>query len=122
MKLLLIGFGGFIGALLRYWVSGLIVRISPLFPWGTFVVNVSGSFALGFGATFMAERLLVSPEIRLFVTIGLLGAYTTFSTFEYETLMLLEKGATWGALGNLFGSLAAGLVAVKLGRILAQIL
>ncbi|MBA2848336.1 fluoride efflux transporter CrcB [Thermosulfuriphilus ammonigenes] len=122
MKLLIVGLGGALGAILRYLVAGLLSRAFPLFPWGTFVVNVSGSFLLGFSATLMTERLLVSPETRIFITIGLLGAYTTFSTFEYESLSLLENGAHMEAFGNIFGSLVAGLVAVKIGRILAQIL
>jgi CrcB protein len=114
VQLLLIALGGAIGALARYgvgvWVSE---RLSgSAFPWGTFVINITGSLILGFVATLLSERFLTNPNWRPFITIGFVGAYTTFSTFEYETARLQSS---WQALGNLAGSVLAGYAAVWLG-------
>ena len=110
---LVIGAGGFFGAIARYLVSTLITgRFGHHSPWGTFVINVTGSFVLGLLATLIAGHVLTNPNWRLGVTIGFIGAYTTFSTFEYESAML---GVSWPALGNLLGSVAAGYGAVRLG-------
>jgi CrcB protein len=111
--------GGSVGAVARVlvgsWVSD---RSQSLFPWGTFVINVSGSFLLGLVATLILNRVLVSENWRLFVTIGFVGAYTTFSTFEYESARLQSS---WQALGNLLGSVVAGYAAVWLGIRLGQL-
>jgi len=106
---------GAFGALARYGLEGLVSRRAGLFPWGTFVVNVSGALLLGFVFTLLADRLTVTPWIRSTIAIGFLGAYTTFSTFSFESYRLLEDGAIGLALANTLGSLAAGLVAVYLG-------
>lgn len=87
------------------------------FPWGTFVINVSGCFILGLVSTLLAERVLYNPNIRPFFTIGFVGAYTTFSTYEYESAQL---GSSWHAFGNLVGSVIAGYGAVWLGIQLAR--
>lgn len=120
-RFLLVGAGGFLGAVARYAVSLAVARLwSGDFPLGTFAANVSGCFALGFFVTLTAERLALDPGVRLMVATGFLGAYTTFSTFEYETHRLLETGAwVWAAL-NAAASLTAGLVAVRLGVALAR--
>ena len=110
---LVIGAGGFFGAIARYLVNTLVTsRLGHHFPWGTFVINVTGSFVLGFLAALIAGQVLSNPNWRFGVTIGFIGAYTTFSTFEYESAML---GVSWPALGNLLGSVAAGYGAVRLG-------
>jgi fluoride exporter len=111
-----IGIAGALGALARYGIGGLIVgRGARAFPWETFVVNVTGSFMLGFAFTVMTEQLTTAPWLRTAVAVGFVGAYTTFSTLAYETYRLLEDGALALAATNVFGSAAAGLVAVYLG-------
>jgi CrcB protein len=118
-----IAVAGAIGALARYGLEGLVSRRVPgAFPWGTFAVNVSGAFVLGFVFTVMSEQFTVAPWIRGAVTIGLLGAYTTFSTLSFESYRLLEDGAIGIAAANMFGSLAAGLGAVYLGVVTGRAL
>lgn len=120
-NLLLVGLGGFLGAIARYAVALAVglVWLRP-FPLATFVINVSGSFVLGLFATLAAERLAIDPGWRLFVMTGFLGAYTTFSTFEYESQRLVEGGAAWWGLANLVGSVVVGYAAVQLGVWLAR--
>ena len=111
-----IAVAGALGALARYGLDGFVSRRLPTaFPWGTFVVNISGALVLGFVVTVMTEQLTTAPWLRSAITIGLLGAYTTFSTLQFETYRLLEDGALGLAAANVFGSAAAGLVAVYLG-------
>lgn len=122
MLYLYLAVGGVLGTLARYrigvWVPGWA---GTSFPWGTLLVNLSGSFILGL-ATRSASVLPVSPEVRGLVTIGFCGAFTTFSTFTFETIGLLQQGE-WGR-GALyaFGSLALGLVAMVLGLSTASLL
>ncbi len=116
---LVVGAGGFFGAIARFLVNtGITSRYGHSFPWGTFVINVSGSFLLGFMATLITHQVLTNPNWRLGVTVGFVGAYTTFSTFEYESAQL---ALSWPALANLAGSVAAGYGAVWLGIRLAQL-
>lgn len=116
-----IAIAGAAGALARYGIEGVIARRSGLFPWGTFVVNVTGAFVLGFVFTVLTDRLTVAPWIRSTLTIGFLGAYTTFSTLSLETFRLVEDGALMLAALNGLGSLAAGLVAVYGGVVLGRV-
>lgn len=114
----MIALGGALGALARYGVGSWVMnRTGPGFPWGTFVINATGSFILGLFATLIGERYLTHANWRPFVTIGFVGAYTTFSTFEYESLQL---GSSWRALGNLVGSVVVGYGCVMIGTRLAQ--
>lgn len=114
-KLLVVGMGGFIGAILRYWLSGWVYRVSPGdFPNGTLVVNLIGSFALGL-VLGVVESHVLTPATQLFLTIGLLGAFTTFSTFSFETYALIEIGSFGKAALNVGLSLATGLLAVAAG-------
>ena len=118
-----IGIAGSLGALARYGLDGVVSRRFPSsFPWGTFVVNMSGAFVLGFLMTLMTEQLTTATWVRSALTIGLLGAYTTFSTLSYETYRLMEDGALGLAAANMFGSAAVGLVAVYLGVVAARAL
>lgn len=120
-SLLWVGGGAFLGANARFLLSGWVARwCGPDLPWGTFLINVTGSFALGLLATLAGERYLVAPGLRMMLTIGFLGSYTTFSTWTYETLALAEAGSFIRAAGNALGSLAVGLVAVWLGSRLAR--
>ncbi|PYQ57983.1 MAG: fluoride efflux transporter CrcB [Acidobacteria bacterium] len=120
-RFLVVAAGGAAGAVARYGVT-LAVAIfwRRDFPLATFLINVSGSFILGFFATLAAERAAIDPLWRLLVATGFVGAYTTFSTFEYETERLTESGAlTWGIV-NILTSVLAGFIAVRLGVILAR--
>lgn len=120
-RFLLVGAGGFLGAIARYAVGLVAARLwSGEFPVGTLVVNVTGSFALGFFVALTAGRFPMDPGLRLMVATGFLGAFTTFSTFELENHRLLKAGLwTWAAL-NAAGSLVAGLLAVRLGLALGR--
>ena len=118
-----IAVAGALGALARYGLEGFVGRrTTGEFPWGTFAVNVSGAFVLGFVFTVMTEQLTTAAWIRGAVTIGFLGAYTTFSTLSFETYRLLEDGALGVAAANALGSLGAGLAAVYLGVVTGRAL
>ena len=120
---LAIGVAGALGALARYGLEGFVSRRSSgAFPWGAFVVNVTGAFALGLVFTLATERWGLSPWLRSAITIGFLGAYTTFSTLSFETYRLAEDGALGLAAANALGSLAAGLTAVYLGVVAGRAL
>ena len=119
--LLGVAVAGALGALARYGLGSVISeRYAGVFPLGTFVINVTGSFLLGFLFVVLTERTGLSPALRTSVTIGFLGAYTTFSTFTLETYRLVEDGALGMAALNALGSLAVGLVAVWLGVALGR--
>ncbi len=115
-KYLLIGVGAFLGANLRYLVGGWAAdRLGSTFPYGTLIINVTGSFFLGLLMALVTERFAASPAWRLFFGIGLLGAYTTFSTFTFESLALIQDRAYLAATANLLGSVLLGLLAVVAG-------
>jgi fluoride exporter len=123
MPLVLIGIGGFAGAIARYVVDGFVAeRASGAFPWGTLAVNLSGSFVLGLLFALTTERALLPPEIRGPVLIGFIGAYTTFSTYMLESWRLVEDGAMALALANLLGSTLLGLVAVVAGVAIGRLI
>jgi fluoride exporter len=118
-----IAVAGALGALARYGLDGVMSRRLPTsFPWGTYIVNISGALVLGFVLTLMTERLTTEPWLRSALAIGFLGAYTTFSTLQYETYRLLEDGALGLAAANVLGSAVAGLVAVYLGVVAGRAL
>ena len=111
-----VGVFGAAGAYARFAVAAAVTARRPgAFPWGTFVVNISGAFLIGLVFVLLTERVSVDPWVRSSITIGFLGAYTTFSTLSFESYRLLEDGAIGLALANTLGSLAAGLGAVYLG-------
>ncbi|MFQ5538357.1 MAG: fluoride efflux transporter CrcB [Gemmatimonadota bacterium] len=117
--LLVVASGGAVGAALRYLTTGWIQDLTgSLFPWGTMAVNVIGSFLLGFSVAWL-NSTLASPETRQLVTIGFLGSFTTFSTFSYETVAMLEDGEFWQAGFYSLGSFLLGLLAVMAGAFLA---
>lgn len=120
---LLIGLGGVLGANARYLISTWAAdRFGTAFPYGTFVINASGSVLIGFVLTIVVDRLSNDPAVRLFVATGFLGAYTTFSTFAYETVALLRQGDIRPALTNTLGSAALGVSGTTVGILLAQLL
>jgi CrcB protein len=117
LNLLFVGLGGFIGASLRY-ATGLFVgrfAAGAQFPYGTFVVNMLGCLLIGFLAGFTDSRELLNDTSRAFIFTGMLGAFTTFSTFSYETMGLLQNGQTSPALTNLGLQIILGLLAVWAG-------
>ena len=123
VRSLWIGVAGFFGAISRYQIEGWVSRQAKgAFPWGTFIVNVSGCFLLGFLITLLTERVLPHPNIRMALTVGFVGAYTTFSTFAYETLRLAEDGAVRLALTNVLASVALGILAAWLGTVAGRTL
>jgi len=122
VSLLIVGTGGFIGSAARYAAGGLVHRLIPgvTFPWGTVVVNVLGCFLIGMVAALTQTRQLLTPETRLLVMVGILGGFTTFSTFGYETFALLRDGEPLRALGNASLHFVVGLGAVWLGYSLVR--
>jgi len=120
MHLTAIAIGGAVGALLRFWVSsGIYYILGKEFPYGTLAVNILGSFLMGFLYILFLERV-VSSELRAIVLIGLLGAFTTFSTFSIETMNLLLDGEQTKALLNIFLSVTLCLLATWMGMLLAR--
>jgi len=120
-RFLVVAAGGAAGAVARYGVTLFVATFWKRdFPLATLLINVSGSFILGFFATMAAERAAIDPMWRLLIATGFVGAYTTFSTFEYETERLAASGAlAWGIV-NILTSVIAGFIAVRLGVILAR--
>jgi CrcB protein len=117
--------GGALGSVLRFWCSTSIAHAAGAgFPWGTMVVNVVGSFVIGVfaGLTRPDGILLVGPELRAFVIFGVLGGFTTFSSFSLQTLTLVEDGQWWPAIGNVIGSVAACLIAVWCGAAISTLI
>lgn len=120
-EILVVGVGGFLGAVARYVVTGWVHRLTgPDFPWGTLAVNLAGCFALGVLMALGEARLAVGPDARLFLGIGALGSLTTFSTFSYETVELLRLSEPGLALGNAAANLLLGCTAVLVGRALVR--
>ena len=120
-KLLIIGIGGFLGAVSRFLMAGWVQDLSRSvhFPYGTLAVNVIGSFLLGFLVRYAFMQNVFSPEVRMLIFIGFLGAFTTFSTFSLETFNLFADGATAPAVLNMAANILLGLGAVWLGQTLA---
>lgn len=115
--------GAGVGGGLRYVIGGwLAERWGTSFPWGTFVVNLSGAFLLGLLLALNVERDIGSPSLRLLLGIGLLGGYTTFSTLSYESIALVERGLYLQGAANMFGSGVLGLVAAVAGLALGRVI
>ena len=123
MRIIWIGVAGFLGAVSRYCLDGVVTGVTGAgFPWGTLVVNVSGCFLIGLLTTVLTDRLLPHPDLRVAVTIGFIGAYTTFSTFAYESLRQLEDGAVALATANIIGSVVLGVAAAWVGVVAGRAL
>ena len=121
MALALIALGGAGGAVSRYLVDTFVSeRVGAEFPWGTFVVNMTGSFVLGLLFALAIERDVLPSDIRLPVMTGFIGAYTTFSTLMLETWRLAETGSTLAAVANVVGSAAVGLVVMAAGLVVGR--
>jgi len=121
-KMLLVGVGGFLGTIARYGLSGLVHRhVEGAFPWGTLAVNVLGCLVIGGVLYLVEERSMLGPDSRLFLSVGVLGGFTTFSAFGYETMEMLRARDHWLALFNVSGNVVLGLGAVWLGRTILKI-
>ena len=118
---LAISLGAVLGANARYWLGAWAAeKLGTAFPYGTLIINVTGSLLLGFFLTPISGRYMVDTRWRMFAAVGFLGAYTTFSTYTYESVYLIMNGKAWTGLLNLFGSSILGAAAVTTGILLAQ--
>ena len=117
LNLIYVGVGGFLGSIGRYLLAGAVYRMFPNlnFPIGTTVVNILGCFLIGFITGLVEVRNLLNPEMRIFILIGILGGFTTFSTFGFEVFALLRDGAFVSALANVLVQVIVGISAVWLG-------
>lgn len=114
--------GGGIGAVARYWLQGLVYRyVSAAFPYGTVAVNFLGCLLIGFLMTGMEDRFVMNPSLRIFLTIGILGGFTTFSSFSYETIALLRDGEIFLGIANVVTSVVICLAATYLGTIMGKL-
>ncbi len=122
LKLIFVGLGGFLGSISRYLVSGLVYTMleEPWLPYGTFAVNITGCFLIGFLSGLAEMRQVLTPEIRLFVFVGFLGSFTTFSTFGYELFTFARDGQFIAALTNLSLHFVLGFGAVWFGFTLSK--
>jgi CrcB protein len=122
-KYFLIAFGGALGSMARYWVGSTIAnRMGTKFPYGTFVINITACVVIGFSLSFLAKRADLNPAWRFLVPVGFIGAYSTFSTYEWETLSTIRSGAFLLSALYAVGSLVLGLAAVWGGSLIAEIL
>jgi CrcB protein len=122
-KYLLIAFGGALGSMARYWVGTTIAgRMGTKFPYGTFVINITACMIIGFSLTLLAKRADLTPAWRFLVPVGFIGAYSTFSTYEWETLSTIRTGAFLLAALYAISSLILGLAAVWGGSVIAEII
>lgn len=122
-KFLIISLGAILGANARYWVGGWAAeRFGVAFPYGTLIINLTGSLVLGLFLTLITERFIVDPNWRLMIVVGFFGSYTTFSTYTYESLNLILSGQPWLGLLNLFGSTFLGALAALGGILLGRAL
>jgi fluoride exporter len=120
-KFFIVGVGGFVGSIIRFWLATYIgQRMGTRFPYGTFLINVTGSFLIGFVMTLLTEKTHLSPNWRYLVPIGFIGGYTTFSTFEFETLRAIQDGQfTIGTL-NVVLSVLVGFLMVWTGAMVGK--
>ena len=122
-KYFLIAVGGSLGAIARYWVGSEVAnRLGTKFPYGTLVINISACVIIGFSLTYLGKRAELNPAWRFLIPTGFVGAYSTFSTYEWETLSSLRTGAFSLAALYAIGSLVLGLVAAWAGAVLAEVI
>jgi len=123
MTYLAVAFGGALGAMSRFFIYNVFMRATTsTFPWATLTVNIVGSFLIGIAFVVITERLEMGPEVRGVVTVGFLGAFTTFSTFSMDTIGLLEQGQVGSAIIYVLSSVAVCIIAAWLGLTVAKFL
>ena len=119
-----IAIGSALGGMARYWCTGVAAQLfGQTFPWGTLLINILGSFVIGFFVALTSPeigRYVVDPNIRAFVTVGICGGYTTFSAFSLQTMVLMQEGEWLQASGYILGSVALCLLAVWIGNLIAS--
>jgi CrcB protein len=121
--LIAVALGGAIGSLVRYFVAGAVQSAAwPGFPWGIFVVNITGGFVMGVIVELGALKIQMTPELRSFLTVGILGGYTTFSTFSLDSVMLIQRGAYASAGAYMVGSVVLSVLALYAGLFLVRAL
>ena len=117
-----IGLGGFLGANARYWLGSLVNRwLGTGFPWATGLVNISGALLIGIVATLFVDRAVDNESLRVFLIVGLLGGYTTFSSYTWEAVTMMEQNRWLPAVGYLIGSNVLGILACVAGVLIARI-
>jgi CrcB protein len=123
VEYIVISIGGLLGANARYLLANWAAqRLGASFPYGTFIINISGSFILGLFMALLQDRAFVHPNYRLFFATGFCGAYTTFSTFTYESLRLFQDGSFLLGFTNIFGSILVGMLGVFLGFVVGRMI
>jgi CrcB protein len=123
IKYLMVGIGGFLGSVLRFWLGSFIGgRLGARFPYGTFVINVTGSFLIGMVLAVLATKAHWNSNWRYLIPIGFIGGYTTFSAFEYETFQLFQDGQLLTAMLNIALSVVIGFVGVWVGVVAGRII
>jgi CrcB protein len=121
IAIIAVGAGGALGSIFRLLINNMFVqRFGPSFPWGTLTINVSGAFCIGIVLAFAQTRLGLHPYARLFLATGILGGYTTFSTFAFEIYSLSSPGFRWESLTYAVASVVAGVIACTLGVLLVR--
>lgn len=119
----MIALGGALGAVARYQVTAMVqARMPAGFPWGTFIVNVTGCLLMGLVMTLLSQRMTIHPSWRFLIPIGFIGAYTTFSAVEFETFQAVTEGAVLIGAANAIGSMVAGYAALWLGVVVARMI
>ena len=120
-KYFVVGVGGFMGSIARFWFASYVgQRMGTRFPYGTFLINASGSFLIGMVMTILTDRMHLSPNCRYLIAIGFIGGYTTFSTFEYETLRAIQDGQFTIGLLNIVLSVLVGFLMVWTGAMVGK--
>lgn len=119
-KYLIVGVGSALGGMLRYWLSNFVYKfLQPIFPFGTLAVNILGTFLLGIIFFFLDSQELLSPSMRIFLTIGLCGGLTTFSTFSYETFIFIEDTQYLFAFLNILSNIILTLLSLALAYLIS---
>ena len=118
--ILVVGSGSFLGGAARYLISLAMKSASKGFPWATFVVNVAGCLLIGFLWGWLSRTSQMESNLALFLTVGLCGGFTTFSTFSKEALMLLQNGNIWGFVGYVLASVIVGIAFVAVGYLITK--
>jgi len=122
IRYVMVAIGGGLGSVLRFWVGGLVsARMGTRFPYGTFLINCTASFLIGFIITLLAEKAHWSANLRFLIPIGFIGGYSTFSTFEYETFRVIQDGQVVTGILNIALSVIVGFIAVWLGVIAGRL-